>query len=95
MLYLIGGENLYLSTQRLEELKEEFHQRFKGTVKTYNADEVDNYDKILTNADSLPLFHKKKLIVLKRLFSANKSFIIKVCEFVKESKDIKKLLTVS
>jgi len=84
MLYLIGGENLYLSEKRLGELKKEFTKRFNGIIKTFNADEVDNYNEILTDADSLALFSQEKLIVLKRVFSSNSFLIDKIHEYLKK-----------
>lgn len=92
MLYLIGGENLYLSNKRLEELKKEFEERFKGEIKTINADEAENYNEILIDADSLTLFSRPRLIVLKRLFYARASLIDKVYEYLKETKGLNLIL---
>lgn len=87
MLYLIGGENIYLSVQRLDELKDEFKKRYNGIIKIFNADEVENANEILADADSLALFSEKKLIFLKRLFSANSSLVDKITEYLKDSPD--------
>ena len=87
MLYIIGGENIYQSEDRLEELKSEFKERYKeGSIQIFNADEIENPNEILHDADSYSLFHKDKLIVIKRLFSTQKEFIDKISSYVQESK---------
>jgi len=87
MLYLIGGDNVYLSTKRLEELKEEFTTRFDGMIKTFHADEIRDYNDILSDADSLSLFTEQKLIVVKRLFSTTAGFVEQIYEYLKTTKD--------
>lgn len=87
MLYLIGGENIYQSSKRLEELKREFHERFTGLVKTFHADEVENPNEIFTDADSFTLFSQHKLILLKRVSSTNLRFREKVHDYLEKSTD--------
>lgn len=89
MLYLLGGENLYLSRKRLEELKEDFEERFKnGIIQVFNADEIDNSNDILQDADSYSLFFKEKLLVIKRLLSCKKEFVDKVVDYLQTAKNI-------
>ncbi|MFC1780557.1 DNA polymerase III subunit delta [Patescibacteria group bacterium] len=88
MLYLIGGDNSYQSTQRLKELKNEFKERFDGNIQILNADEVEDYNRIISSSDSLSLFSKEKLIIIKRLFSSNSSNIEKIQEYLKKSSDM-------
>ncbi len=92
MLYLIGGENQYLSLKRLEELKDEFVKKHQGEVHTYEADEIDNAQKILSEAESLSLFNKPQLTIIKRLFSATKDIRDKVTEYIKGGKNLNVIL---
>ena len=84
MLYLIGGNNTYRSKRRLDGLVKEFNKRFDGILQVYNADEVDDYNSIITDAESLSLFHKEKLIVIKRLFSAKSIVVDNFHEYLKK-----------
>ncbi|MDD3647462.1 MAG: DNA polymerase III subunit delta [Candidatus Dojkabacteria bacterium] len=86
MLYLIGGENIYESQRRLEELKEDFVARSGGIVNTYNADEMTDPNEIAANVDSLSLFNQEKLIIVKRLLSSRSQFADKVVDLLKVSK---------
>lgn len=85
MLYLIGGDNSYLSSQRVDELKKEFLQRYNGSISIFNADEIDSCAEIVQDADSLSLFSKEKLIIIKRLFSSSKSLIDDLSEFLQKA----------
>ena len=86
MLYLIGGDNVYESSQRLEEIKKDFQNRFDGDIYSVDADEVSDFREIFDRADSLPLFSRERLIVIKRLLQ-QKSFILdQVLDYLKSSK---------
>ncbi|MBU0976548.1 MAG: DNA polymerase III subunit delta [Patescibacteria group bacterium] len=83
MLYLIGGENIYESQRRLEELKSEFIDRSAGIVKIFNADEMTDPSEIAANVESFSLFNQEKLIVIKRLFTSKAPFIEKIADLLK------------
>jgi len=89
MLYLLGGENLYLSRKRLEELQIDFKERFEnGVIQIFNADEIENSNDILQDADSYSLFFKEKLFIIKRLLSCKSEFIDKVVNYLQVSKNV-------
>ncbi|MBN2016354.1 DNA polymerase III subunit delta [Candidatus Dojkabacteria bacterium] len=87
MLYLIGGENVYLSTKRLDELKDEFVDRFDGIIQIYDADEVENHNEIFRDAETLTLFSKERLIIIKRLFSTGIKLVDKFYQYLDSAKD--------
>ncbi len=89
MLYLLGGENLYLSRKRLEEIEADFRQRFTNSViQIINADEIEDSNDILKDADSYSLFYKEKLLIIKRLLSCKKELIDKVVDYLQSAKKI-------
>jgi len=88
MLYSLGGENLYLSILRLEELKDEFQERFDGIIQMFNMDEIRDCNEIISDADSFSIFSKKKLIIIKRLFSSNAAIIDKIYDYIKSANDV-------
>jgi DNA polymerase-3 subunit delta len=87
MLYLLAGENIYKSYQRLKELQSEFKQQIDGEISIFNADEIEGIDTILTDADSLSLFSNQKLLIIKRLQSSGRDFEERICEYIQNSKD--------
>jgi DNA polymerase-3 subunit delta len=88
MLYLLSGENVYESNKRLEELIAEFRDRYDGQVQAYNADEVESYNDILKDADSLSLFSKEKLIIIKRFFQSNSQSIDAIEKYINSTKHL-------
>lgn len=70
MLYLIGGENTYLSTNRLKELEDEFVKAKSGEIKIIDAQEVGSASDILQETESLSLFEKPTLYIIKRMLHA-------------------------
>lgn len=88
MLYLLGGENIYQSSAKLEKLIDDFVSDTEGEVQVVNADEVNDYSDILKGVDGLSLFNKEKLIVIKRIFKTKKNVVDKVCDFINERKHL-------
>lgn len=86
MIYLIGGGNLYLSSKRLEELKSEFIKQYDGEIQVLNADEINDYNEILSDTESISLFSQEKLFIIKRLFSSKTTVLDKFSEYLKSSK---------
>jgi DNA polymerase-3 subunit delta len=88
MLYLIGGENIYLSVLRLEELKKEFINRYNGAIQIFNADEIEDSNDILTSVDNLSIFSQYKLIIIKRLLLSKATILDKISEYLKGSNNL-------
>jgi DNA polymerase-3 subunit delta len=87
MLYLIGGDNLYQSSQRLEELKEEFLNRFNGVIQIINADEINNFQEVVNNVESISLFNQEKLLIIKRLQQSKKFIQEQALDFLQSTKN--------
>jgi DNA polymerase-3 subunit delta len=92
MLYLIGGENQFQSLQRLQELKEDFKKRYDGQIIIVNADEVDSVADLTKDTESLSLFTKEKLVIIKRLFSCRAIIIDAFSNYLKSSGNVKYIL---
>ncbi len=88
MLYLIGGDNLYLSVQRLEEIKNEFIDRYGGEIQIFNVDEIKDFNEIISDADCLSLFSKDKLIIIKRLLSSKAEVIDNIYDYMNSHKNM-------
>lgn len=77
MIRLIGGENTYLSFEKLLEIKKLYLSDDPLIqVTTINADEAKSANDLLSQGDMIGFFSQKSLIILKRLMS-NKSKLLR------------------
>lgn len=77
MIYLIGGENQYLSIKELEKIRSSYmSQNPMASVKSVFADEMKDINQLLSAGEMIGLFSSKTMIILKRFFS-NKSKLLK------------------
>lgn len=86
MLYYLGGENTYQSVERLFELQNEFINEQSGVVNIFQADEVTSVNDLLKSSDSISLFDKSGISVIKYLSQAPKSYEEKIIEFLEGKK---------
>jgi DNA polymerase-3 subunit delta len=86
MLYLLGGDNNYQSINRLNELKDEFLSESKGIINIVNADELTDATSIISQADTLPLFSKPQLLIIKRMSKAKTVITEKIIRYCKTTK---------
>ena len=87
MLYLIGGENVYKSNIRLDEIKKDALKN-GDEVKIYNADEILDLRSLFGEVDSFSLLSTRKLIIVKRIFSLNKASQDIAADFIGKSSDL-------
>jgi len=88
MIYLLGGENVYESLKRLDELKQDFEKSSDATLRIINADEMERYEEILESAESLSLFYTKQLLIIKRLFSTKSHVVYELSDYIISKKNI-------
>jgi DNA polymerase-3 subunit delta len=88
MLYYLGGENIYQSQLRLQELRNEFSQEQSGTVTILHADEMESANDLLKNAESLGLFTNTRLNIVKYLSAAPKSYEETIVTFLEKKQEV-------
>lgn len=73
MIYLVGGENQYLSEQFVKSLKKKFlNQDSQGDIRVVFADEIKETEQIMgimASIDNISLFNNKVLYIIKRALS--------------------------